>query len=77
MEEKKVSEIVDVRQACCYTTLATPIKNAIATTKPDEILEIIVKTDLKEEFGKLVKEEGYQILEEREKEDEIHFKIKK
>lgn len=57
-------KIVDVRRACCYATLTTPIKNAIATIKPDEILEIIVKSDLKDEFGRFVKEEGYEVLEE-------------
>lgn len=77
MEEGKVSKIIDARQACCYTTLTTPIKNAVAATKPGETLEIIVKSDLEDEFDRFVKEEGYEVLEEIKQEDELRFRIKR
>ncbi len=38
--------------------------------KSDEILEIIVKPNLKREFNKYVEKEGYEIFEEIREKDE-------
>lgn len=73
--EKIVSKVIDTKSACCYDTLTTPINEAIATMKSDEILEIIVKPNLEREFNEYVEEEGYEILGEIREMDEIRFKI--
>lgn len=77
MEEKKVNKIIDVRHACCYSTLITPIKTAIETIEPNEILEIVVNSDLKEEIDRIIKEEGYQVIGETERRDELRLRIKR
>lgn len=71
-----MTKVVDVRQACCYDTLTTPIKNAILTMKLEEVLEIIVNPSLKKEFNKFVEEEGHEVLEEIKQEGRIRFRIK-
>lgn len=75
MPRKSASKVIDVRQACCYDTLTSPIKEAILGMKPNEVLEVIVNPSFKREFHKFVKEEGHQILEEASQEDEVHFRI--
>ena len=77
MEEKRVNKIIDVRHACCYSTLITPIKTAIETIKQNEILEIVTNSNLKEEIDRIVKEEGYQVIGETEKGDELRLRIKR
>ena len=77
MEEKKVNKIIDARHACCYSALITPIKTAIETIEPNEILEIVVNSDLKEEIDRIIKEEGYQVIGETERRDELRLRIKR
>jgi len=69
------SKVIDVRQACCYETLTTPIKEATLVMKPDEVLELIINPSFKGEFNKFVEGEGYEILEETSQEDAIRFRI--
>lgn len=71
-----ISKVIDVRQACCYDTLTTPIKEAIKEMKPDEVIEVVLSPDFKGEFNKFVDETGHKILEETSQEDEIHYKIR-
>ncbi len=73
--EKIVSKVIDTKSACCYYNLITPINEAIATMKSDEILEIIVKPNLEREFNEYVEEEGYEILGKIRDMDEIRVKI--
>lgn len=75
--EEKVHKTIDVRHACCYSTLVAPIKTAIKTTKSDEILEIVANSDLKEEIDRIVKEEGYRVIGETEKGDELSLRIRR
>lgn len=75
MDEEKVGKVIDVRQACCYDTLTTPIKNAIATMKPDEILEVIITESLKRDFNRFVEKEEYKIIEEIKQGEDILFRI--
>jgi TusA-related sulfurtransferase len=70
------SKVVDVRQACCIDTLATPIKDAIKGMKAGEVLEVIIPPSLKEIFNTFIEQEKYPILEETGKGEEVHFKIK-
>jgi len=70
------SKVVNVTGACCYDTLTTPIKNMIKEMKPNQVLEVITAPGLKDMFKKFVEKEGYSILEEREKKEEISFKIR-
>ena len=77
MEEENVNKIIDVRHACCYSTLITPIRTAVETIKPNEILEIVINSDLKEDIDRIVKEEGYQVIGETEKVDELRLRIKR
>jgi TusA-related sulfurtransferase len=67
--------VVDVRQACCIDTLATPIKDAIKGMKAGEVLEVIITPSLKEIFNTFIEQEKYPILEETGKGEEVHFKI--
>lgn len=70
------SKSIDVRQACCYDTLTTPIRDAIEGMKPDEVLEVIIAPDFKDMFKTFIEREKYPLLEEIEREDEISFKIR-
>jgi len=71
----RAKKVVDVRQACCYDTLTTPIREAIATMKPKEALEVIITQSFKKEFYRFVEEEEYEVLKESEQEKEAHFWI--
>lgn len=70
------NKVIDVRQACCLDTLATPIKDAIKGMKSGEALEVIITPGLKGIFSKFIEQEKYQIIEEIEKGEEVHCKIK-
>jgi TusA-related sulfurtransferase len=74
--EQVVSKMIDVRQACCLDTLATPIKDAIKSMKPGEVLQVIITPNIKGIFNKFVEQEKYQIIEETEKREEIRCKIR-
>jgi TusA-related sulfurtransferase len=75
-ESIAASKVVDVRQACCQDTLATPIKDAIKRMKAGEILEVIITPSLKDLFNTFIEQGKYSILEETGKGEEVHFKIR-
>ncbi len=75
MSKRMVSKVLDVRQACCYDTLTTPIKEAMLGMKPGEVLEVIVSPSFKREF-KFVEEEGHEFLKETAQENEIRSGIR-
>jgi len=74
--EAVVSKVVDVRAACCPDTLATPIKDAIKGMKSGEVLEVIIASGLKDIFSKFIEQEKHPIIEETEKREEVHYKIR-
>ena len=74
--ELEASKIVDARQACCPDTLSTPIKDAMKGMTPGEVLEVIITSSLKDLFDKFIEQGNYQLIEEVEKGEEIHCKIR-
>lgn len=70
------SKVIDVRQACCPDTLAAPIKDAIKSMKPGEVLEVVIAPGLRGILSKFIEQEKYSIIEETEKGEEVHCKIR-
>ena len=76
MLKNGICTMIDVRNACCYDTLTSPINKAIKEMKPDEVLDIVVNPSFKGEFNKFIDQSGHEILEETSQDDEINYRIR-
>lgn len=68
--------VVDATKACCYDTLATPIREAVRTFETGETFEVMINANMKKDFETFVGKEAYQVLGERSEGDVTIYTVK-